>query len=152
VVGRDRGGATILGWRETIALPDFGLAGIAAKIDTGARTSALHAVGIEPFEDGGRECVRFRIDLGRGHETAICSARGFSKRRVTSSNGQTEERLIVKAALQIGENRFRTEFSLTDRSDMVYPVLIGRMALRGRFVVDPLHSYLQTAAPDRKTD
>ena len=142
----------ILGWRETIGLPEFGLSGIPAKIDTGARTSSLHATHIQFFDRDGVECARFRIDLGHGHETTLCEAFGVARRTITSSNGQSEDRLIVKTRLQIGETRFRTEFSLTDRSDMVYPALIGRMALRGRFVVDPLHSYLQTSAPDRKTD
>ena len=141
---------TVVGWRETIALPDLGFEHIPAKIDTGARTSSLHALDIERFERDGKRWVRFRVDLGHGDATTVCEAPGIASRTVTSSNGQSETRLIVKTGLRIGETLFRTEFSLTDRSDMVYPVLVGRMALRGRFVVDPQHSYLQSPAPERK--
>ncbi len=142
----------VLGWRETIALPDFELGGIPAKIDTGARTSALHATEIELVEQTEGWLARFHIDLGHGHETALCEAPGVARRTITSSNGQAEERLIVKARLQLGGETFRTEFSLTDRSDMAFPVLVGRMALRRRFLVDPSRSYLQSARPIAQED
>ncbi|AKH41294.1 hypothetical protein FHS61_001821 [Altererythrobacter atlanticus] len=134
----------LLGWREHVGLPELGLSGIQAKIDTGARTSSLHAVNIELFERDGADWARFRIDLGGGHATSTCEIRSVARRTITSSNGLGEKRLIVKTRLQIGDQNFRAEFSLADRSDMVFPILIGRSALRNRFVVDPAHSYLQS--------
>lgn len=132
----------VLGWREAITLPEFGQRALAAKIDTGARTSALHATHIEMEERAGHVLVRFRIDLGHGHETAVCETRAVSRRRITSSNGQAEERLVVTTRLELGGVAFDAEFGLTDRSDMIHPVLIGRTALRGRFLVDPARTYL----------
>jgi len=133
---------TVLGWRESVDLPAFALTGIEAKMDTGARTSALHATHIEPFERNGVPSVRFRIDLGDGHETATCEAHGVSRRRITSSNGQSENRLIIVTRLELGGVQFDAEFSLTDRTDMTYPVLIGRTALMGRFLVDAAQTHL----------
>lgn len=132
----------VLGWREAIELPEFGLAGVAAKIDTGARTSALHATHIELSERDGLALVRFRIDLGHGNETAVCETLAVSRRRITSSNGHGEERLIVTTKIGLGGIVFEAEFSLTDRSDMIHPVLVGRTALQKRFLVDPARTYL----------
>ncbi|WP_336977741.1 ATP-dependent zinc protease [Altererythrobacter fulvus] len=134
----------VLGWREAVGLPEFGLSGIPAKIDTGARTSALHATHIEMVEREGVAHARFRIDLGHGHETALCEACHVSRRKITSSNGLSEERLVVTTRLELGGELFDAEFSLTDRSDMVHPVLIGRTALRKRFLVDPARTFLKS--------
>lgn len=132
----------VLGWREAVAFPEFGLSGIAAKIDTGARTSALHATHIELAERDGVTVARFNIDLGHGSETALCETRAVSYRRIVSSNGQGEQRLIVTTRIELGGQAFDAEFSLTDRSDMIHPVLIGRTALQKRFLVDPARTYL----------
>jgi len=132
----------VLGWREFVVFPEFGLAGIAAKIDTGARTSALHATNIQIVERDGVTVARFNIDLGHGNETALCETPAVSRRRITSSNGQGEERLIVTTRIELGGRTFDAEFSLTDRSDMIHPVLIGRTALHERFLVDPARTYL----------
>ena len=134
----------VLGWRESIGLPEFGLPAIPAKIDTGARTSALHATHIELIENDGFSLVRFRIDLGHGDATPVCEAHHVSKRRITSSNGQGEERLIVTTRLELAGQIFDAEFSLTDRSDMMNPVLVGRTALAKRFLVDPSRTYLRS--------
>lgn len=132
----------VLGWREAIGLPEFGLGPISAKIDTGARTSALHATHIELIEQDGIPLVRFRIDLGHGHETAACETHAVSRRKITSSNGHSQERLVIATKLALGGLLFSAEFSLTDRSDMLHPVLIGRTALEQRFLVDPARTYL----------
>ncbi|KPL67840.1 hypothetical protein SZ64_06765 [Erythrobacter sp. SG61-1L] len=134
----------VLGWREAVGLPEFGLSGIQAKIDTGARTSALHATHVELIERDGVQHVRFRIDLGHGHETAVCEASHVSRRKITSSNGLSEERIVVTTRLSLGGELFDAEFSLTDRSDMIHPVLIGRTALRKRFLVDPSRTFLRS--------
>lgn len=141
----DTGKAVLLvGWREAVDLPELGFAGLPAKIDTGARTSSLHAFDPECFERDGVEWVRFLLDVGPDHEPRLCEAHHVEHRMVTSSNGQAEERLVIKTTLKIGKIAFRTEFTLADRSEMAYPILVGRMALRRRFHVDAGRSWLQS--------
>ena len=133
-----------VGWRELVALPELGLATVPAKIDTGARTSSLHATVLDRFERDGRSYVRFAVDFGRQHVRQVCEAIQVDKRGITSSNGETQMRLIVKTPMRIGAVEFRAEISLADRSDMQFPLLIGRTALRRRFVVDSGSSWLQS--------
>lgn len=133
-----------VGWRELVALPELGLTAVPAKIDTGARTSSLHATVLDRFERNGRNYVRFAVDFGRQHVRQVCEAVQVDKRGITSSNGETQMRLIVKTPMRIGAVEFRAEISLADRSDMQFPLLIGRTALRRRFVVDSGSSWLQS--------
>lgn len=132
----------VTGWREMVDLPDLGLVRIPAKIDTGARTSSLHGEVIEEFTREGEKYVRFAVDWdGRRHE---CEAVHVDVRGVTSSNGETQMRYVIKSPLVIGTVRFRAEISLADRSDMKFPMLVGRSSLRRRFVVDSGYSWLQS--------
>jgi len=133
-----------VGWREIVHLPELGLRGIPAKIETGARTSSLHATIIEEFVRDGETFVRFGVDFPQQHVRQICEAVHIDWRGVTSSNGETQRRRIIKTPLKIGRLRFRAEISLADRSDMQFPMLIGRSSLRRRFVVDSGHSWLQS--------
>ncbi len=133
-----------IGWREIVHLPDLGLRGIPAKIDTGARTSALHATILEEFCRDGQTYVRFAVDFPQQQVRQICEAIHIDWRGITSSNGLTQQRRIIKTPLRIGGSRFRVEISLADRSDMEFPMLVGRSSLRGRFVVDSGHSWLQS--------
>jgi len=133
-----------VGWRELVALPELGLTAVPAKIDTGARTSSLHATVLDRFERDGRNYVRFAVDFGRQHVRQVCEAVQVDRRGITSSNGETQMRLIVKTPMRIGAVEFRAEISLADRSDMQFPLLIGRTALRRRFVVDSGSSWLQS--------
>ncbi len=133
-----------VGWRELVALPELGLTAVPAKIDTGARTSSLHATVLDRFERNGRNYVRFAVDFGRQHVRQVCEAVQVDRRGITSSNGETQMRLIVKTPMRIGAVEFRAEISLADRSDMQFPLLIGRTALRRRFVVDSGSSWLQS--------
>ncbi|KLI64576.1 ATP-dependent zinc protease [Aurantiacibacter marinus] len=139
-----------VGWRELVDLPHLGLTGVPAKIDTGARTSSLHATVLEEFERDGERFVRFAVDFGPHNERHICEAIHIDMRGITSSNGETQERMIIKTPLKIGTLTFRAEISLADRSDMRFPMLIGRSSLRRRFAVDSGHSWLQT--PGGKPD
>ncbi len=134
----------VVGWRELVSLPDLGLAGIPAKIDTGARTSSLHAHVLEDFLRGDERFVRFAVDWGgvRHH----CEAVHVDLRGITSSNGDTQRRFVIKTPLTIGNLTFRAEISLANRSQMQFPMLIGRTALRRRMVVDSGHSWLQSPA------
>mgnify|MGYP006266633407 FL=1 len=132
----------VVGWREMVDLPDLGLARIPAKIDTGARTSSIHGEVIEEFTRDGAKYVRFAVDWdGLRHE---CEAVHVDLRGVTSSNGESQMRYVIKTPLVIGKARFRAEISLADRSDMKFPMLVGRSSLRRRFVVDSGYSWLQS--------
>ena len=105
---------------------------------------------LESVDRDGERWVRFAVDYGTSHVHQVCEAIRVDRRVITSSNGEAQERLIVKTALRLGEQEFRAEFSLADRSDMVFPILIGRTALRRRFAVDSGHSYLQASADERR--
>ncbi len=133
----------VVGWRELVSLPELGLAGIPAKIDTGARTSSLHAHVLDDFQRDGERFVRFAVDWGgvRHH----CEAVHVDLRGITSSNGESQERFVIKTPLSIGSLIFRAEISLADRSQMQFPMLIGRTALRRRMMVDSGHSWLQSS-------
>lgn len=133
-----------VGWRELVSLPELGLEGIPAKIDTGARTSSLHAHVLEDFQRDGERFVRFAVDWdGVRH---ACEAVHVDVRGITSSNGDQQTRFVIKTPLTIGNLTFRAEISLADRSQMQFPMLIGRTALRRRMVVDSGHSWLQSPA------
>ena len=140
-----------VGWRELVSLPDLTDARIPAKIDTGARTSSLHATDIERFNRAGHRWVRFQLDIGGGKsEPVTLEAPRADKRVVTSSNGEAQERFFIKTILRIGEHSYPAEFSLADRSDMKFPILIGRTALRRNFLVDSGRSYLQSPHEERQ--
>jgi hypothetical protein len=131
-----------VGWRELVGLPELGLAGIPAKIDTGARTSSLHAEVIDDFTRDDERFVRFAVNWdGVRHH---CEAVHVDLRGITSSNGEQQTRFVIKTPLTIGNLTFRAEISLADRSQMQFPMLIGRTALRRRMVVDSGYSWLQS--------
>lgn len=134
----------VVGWRELVHLPELGLHGVSAKIDTGARTSSLHGTVLEEFERDGQKYVRFAVDYERQHVRQVCEAVHVDVRGITSSNGETQYRYVIKTPLKIGDVEFRAEISLANRRDMKFPMLIGRSSLRRRFVVDSGYSWLQT--------
>ncbi|MCA0996998.1 30S ribosomal protein S6--L-glutamate ligase [Alloyangia pacifica] len=128
-----------LGWEEWLALPGLGLPAIRAKVDTGARTSALHAFAIEPFGSADKPMVRFAIhpDPADPDLEIICSAPLKDRREVTSSNGETELRFVIEAEVVMGERRWPIEITLTDRGSMAYRMLLGRSALLDDMIVSP---------------
>ena len=133
-----------VGWRELVHLPELGLHAVPAKIDTGARTSSLHGVVLDEFERDGQKMVRFAVDFEQQHVRQVCEAVHVDVRGITSSNGETQYRYVIKTPLRLGDVEFRAEISLANRSDMKFPMLIGRSSLRRRFVVDSGYSWLQT--------
>lgn len=131
-----------LGWCELVDIECLGLIGIAAKIDTGARTSALHADAITPFDRQGERWVRFLSETGPTAEHRWCEARVVEERCVTSSNGAEEQRVIIAARLCLGRLRVNAQISLTDRTPMAFPMLVGRSALKRHFLVNTARKYI----------
>jgi ribosomal protein S6--L-glutamate ligase len=135
----------ILGWQEWISLPDLGLPALKAKIDTGAKTSALHTHLIEPF--GTSECpmVRFTVlpDPNADDLQIEASAPVADRREITSSNGEKELRFVITTRLSIGAWIWPIEITLTNRERMAYRMLIGRQAIRPNTLVDPDATFRQ---------
>lgn len=134
-----------LGWEEWVALPDLGLPAMKAKIDTGARTSALHASDIEPFGPSQRPRVRFMVHPvpGRSDLEIPCSADIQDRRDVTSSNGETELRYVIASEITVGGRTWPIELTLTDRGTMAYRMLLGRQALAEDVIVSPGDRFCQ---------
>ena len=130
----------VLGRRELIDFPGFDLGGVEAKVDTGAYTSAIHCTDICLEADAQQRPVLLVHLLDPGHAGADGRPLRFAEfelRDIRSSNGEVQERYVIRAVVQLYGQEFETEFSLSDRSDMKHPVLLGRSLLRqGRFVVD----------------
>lgn len=136
-------GPVIVGWREWVALPALGAFEIKAKLDTGARTSALHAFDMIPLEINGRDWLQFAVHpLQRDdvHST-LCLARLVDQRWVTNSGGQREHRYVIETLLRIGQREWPIELTLTNRDQMGFRLLVGRTAMHHRLIVDPSRSY-----------
>ena len=138
-----------LGWREWVGLPVLGIPALKAKVDTGARTSALHAFEIETFSEQGKPQVRFRIHPNqRDFDTVVtCVADIIDERSVTDSGGHSEKRLIIETLMTIGPWSWPIEMTLTARDNMMFRMLLGRTAIRGLAVVNPARSYVVGKKP-----
>ena len=134
----------IIGWREWVSLPDFGAVVTKAKVDTGARTSALHAYYVEPFTRGEKPWVRFGLHPRQGDLTIAvdCEAPVVDRRQVMDSGGHRELRYVIATAVQLGDVRFDVEITLTDRETMRFRMLLGRTALKARFLVNSNRSFI----------
>lgn len=136
-------GKTLIGWREWGSLPALGIPALKLKIDTGARTSALHAFKVEIFEEDGLRKARFAIHpLQRRKDIEIVSvAHVVDERVISDSGGHREKRLVIRTPLRVGNETREVEFTLTDRDTMRFRALLGRTGMEG-FIVDPEKSYL----------
>lgn len=134
----------IIGWREWLALPTLGIDHIKAKVDTGAKTSALHAFYIIPFEKNGQPWVRFGVHplQSNTHKVVDCEAPVKAMRNVTDSGGHTEVRYVIESKMVVNGNTYVIELTLTDRETMRFRMLLGRRALKKRFVVDSSKSFV----------
>ena len=133
-----------IGWREWLAMPGIGIPAIKAKIDTGAKTSALHAFKLEPFTHDGKEHIRFWIHpLQRNTDLGIiCEAPVYDRRTIRDSGGHEEERFVIKTRVVLCEDEWPIEISLTSRENMSFRMLLGRSAIkRKNFLIDPEISY-----------
>lgn len=133
----------IIGWREWVSLPVLEIPAIKGKIDTGAKTSSLHAHDISLESVGAETFVVFKVHPIQDDETVeiLCRARLVDKRVVSDSGGHKEERYVIKTSLSMGGVRKKIELTLTNRETMKYRMLIGRSALK-EFYVDPSQSFL----------
>lgn len=133
----------ILGWREWVSLPELGINKIKAKIDTGARTSALHAFALRPFKEGARDRICFDMHPLQNDITRVitCTADIIDKRWVTDSGGHREERFVIRTPIVVGDEIWPIEITLTERDTMLFRMLLGRSAIRRRFIVNPARSF-----------
>ena len=133
----------IVGWREWVALPELGLVRIKAKFDTGARTSALHAWDQVVYEVDGAQWVRFQAHPVQNNDAHVvdCAAPLADCRWVTNSGGTRERRNVIRTPISIGGETWTIEITLTNRDEMGFRMLVGRQAMRGRLIVDPMRSY-----------
>lgn len=143
-----------LGWREWVGLPELGIGRIKAKVDTGARTSALHAFEVETFREGGALRVRFKIHpIQRNSERVIvCTADVIDERVVSDSGGHREQRFVIETPIAVGGQSWTSEMTLTARDDMLFRMLLGRTSIAGRGVVNPALSYVQGKRKEVRPD
>lgn len=132
-----------VGWREWAALPELDIPAIKVKVDTGARTSALHAFEVNTFERDGSEWVRFRLHplQDNAEQECVCECPVMDRRVVSDSGGHREERVVISTQIEFGGRRWPIEMTLTDRDSMRFRMLLGRTAMDG-LVVDPNASFL----------
>ncbi len=135
----------ILGWREWVSLPELNIARLKAKIDTGARSSALHAFMIDPYLKGATRWVMFAIHPDQHKQDLVieCHAPIKDRRVVSDSGGHKQRRYVIESSVVIGSSQFRGEMTLTNRDCMRFRMLIGRTMMNGHFIVNPMASYLQ---------
>ncbi|QIL84956.1 ATP-dependent zinc protease [Vibrio sp. HDW18] len=134
----------LVGWREELSLPGLGIARIKAKIDTGARTSCLHAFKIERFNKGSMLWVRFWIHPMQNNVELVnvCEAEVIDQRSVRDSGGHQEQRYVIRTEVSFGGQTWPIEITLTNRENMAFRMLLGRTAMHHRIIVDPTQSFL----------
>lgn len=148
----DRSDLPLIGWRERLALPELAVTSVKAKVDTGARSSALHAFDIEFFKQNNEDFVRFKVHPAQRNKkkTITVEAKLLDMRSVRSSSGQAESRPVIQTLVATRDQQWPIELTLTNRDIMGFRMLLGRQAVRRRFLVDAGQSYLQSSPPKHK--
>lgn len=143
VAKREKAPLPVIGWREWVGLPDFEIKAIKAKVDTGARSSSLHAYGIQQFQRNGVEWVRFQVHpVQRSGDVSVdAEAPVLEHRSVRSSSGKAAIRPVIVTDVELLGLRWPLELTLASRDEMGFRMLLGREAIRDRFVVDAGKSY-----------
>ena len=138
-----------VGWREWVSLPQFDIVRIKAKIDTGARSSALHASNIKRFRRNDQSMVRFDICPTQHSRAGLVTVEAalLEMRSIRSSNGKAQVRPVIRTPVILGDRQWELELTLTNRDAMGFRMLLGRQALRKRFLIDPGRSYVQGKRP-----
>jgi hypothetical protein len=133
----------VLGWREWVTLPELGISWVKVKVDTGARSSALHAYDVERYQRAGRAWVRFKVHPLQRNISRVVEATAplFDQRDVRSSSGQIQSRYFIETTIELGGERWPIELTLVGRDEMGFRMLLGRQAVKGKFVVDPGRSF-----------
>ncbi|NQV99997.1 MAG: ATP-dependent zinc protease [Rhodospirillales bacterium] len=133
-----------IGWREWVSFPELSIERIKAKIDTGARTSAIHAFRVRKIENDDGSWVEFYLHpvQGKRNPEIHCLARVVDERIIKSSNGETETRYVILTPMRLGNETWPVELTLSNRDQMGFRVLAGRAAIRGRCIVDPGKSFM----------
>ena len=139
-----------IGWREWVSLPELDIPHLKAKIDTGARTSALHAFELETFYDNEQLMVRFGLHPQQKNNDLVkyCIAPVIDERNVTDSGGHQEKRLVIETSVSMGDETWPIELTLTNRDTMKFRMLLGRTGMKKKFLVDPDASFLM-GKPDK---
>ena len=135
----------IIGACEWIAMPELGIEKLRARVDTGAKSCALHASNIEAFERDGMDWVRFSVHMGfpKAHSERLCQARLKTVRSVRSTSGDSEQRYTIRTPIIIGHLRWLVDVTLADRGKMRYRMLLGRKAMENHALVYPARTFLQ---------
>jgi len=144
----------LIGWREVIALPQLNIPEIKAKIDTGARSSALHAYDLEQYSEAGEMMIRFWVHPYQ--KNTQYSIQGEAKllemRNVRNSGGVSQSRPVIETVVKLGEKEWSIELTLTNRDVMGFRMLLGRQAVRNQFLVDPGQSFLLSSPMETNSE
>ena len=141
---RNKQPTPVLGWREWVSLPGLHVDQIKAKIDTGARTSCLHAYDIKEYKKGRKTFVKFKIHPLQRDDEFILSAKAelIDKRKIKDSGGTVTIRPVIRTTVECGDYRWDIELTLIGRDQMGFRMLLGRQGVRGKFLINPGKSYL----------
>lgn len=148
---RSLNGMPLAGWREYVFLPELGIGPLIAKLDSGARSAALHAENISVYEVDGQHRIKFDVPFnGNGSAVRSCDMRLVHERLVKNTGGKSELRQVIETVIKIGESTWLAQITLTDRTDMGVPMLLGRATIRERFLLDPSRSFIVSRAVRRE--